>query len=33
MAQARQPIYQTSIGRYRPDAAQLRPLMSALGLE
>lgn len=30
MAQVRQPIYRTSVGRWRPDAALLRPLMEGL---
>jgi tetratricopeptide (TPR) repeat protein len=28
--QVRQPVYQTSVGRWRPPAAQLRPLLDAL---
>ncbi len=31
LVQVRQPIYRTSVGRWRPDAAQLRPLMEAIG--
>ena len=30
MVQVRQPIYRSSIGRWRPDAALLRPLLDAL---
>jgi hypothetical protein len=30
MVQVRQPIYHTSVGRWRPDAALLRPLMEGL---
>jgi tetratricopeptide (TPR) repeat protein len=29
--QVRQPIYRDSVGRWRPDAALLRPLLAALG--
>jgi hypothetical protein len=31
MSQVRQPVYRSSVGRARPDAAQLRPLLDALG--
>jgi tetratricopeptide (TPR) repeat protein len=31
VAQVRQPIYGSSIGRWRPDTALLRPLLEALG--
>jgi hypothetical protein len=31
MLQVRQPIYRSSVGRWRPDEAQLRPLLNALG--
>ena len=31
--QVRQPIYRTSIGRWRPYTAMLRPLFEALGPE
>jgi Flp pilus assembly protein TadD len=31
-AQVRQPIYRSSVGRWRPDAALLRPLLEALGV-
>ena len=31
MTQVRQPIYRSSVGRWRPDAALLRPLLEALG--
>ncbi len=30
MTQVRQPIYRSSVGRWRPDAALLRPLLEAL---
>jgi tetratricopeptide (TPR) repeat protein len=30
MAQVRQPIYRSSVGRWRPDAALLQPLLEAL---
>ena len=30
--QVRQPIYSSSVGRWRPDAALLRPLLEGLGL-
>jgi hypothetical protein len=30
MVQVRQPIYDSSVGRWRPDAALLRPLMEGL---
>jgi hypothetical protein len=30
MAQVRQPIYRTSVGRWRPDAALLQPLLAEL---
>ncbi len=33
VTQVRQPIYRSSIGRWRPDAALLRPLLDALGVE
>lgn len=33
VAQVRQPIYRSSIGRWRPDAALLRPLLEALGVD
>ena len=31
VTQVRQPIYRSSIGRWRPDAALLQPLLAALG--
>ncbi len=31
-AQVRQPLYRTSVGRWRPYADQLKPLFEALGL-
>lgn len=31
-AQVRQPLYASSVGRWRPPAAQLRPLLQGLGL-
>jgi len=33
MVQVRQPIYRSSVGRWRPDAALLRPLLAALAGE
>ena len=33
VVQVRQPIYRSSVGRWRPDAATLRPLLVGLGLE
>ncbi|HEY4172723.1 MAG TPA: sulfotransferase, partial [Rhodopila sp.] len=33
VTQVRQPIYRGSVGRWRPDAALLRPLLEALGLD
>jgi tetratricopeptide (TPR) repeat protein len=33
MNQVRQPIFKSSIGRWRPDPALLRPLLDALGTE
>lgn len=30
MVQVRQPIYRSSVGRWRPDAALLQPLLEAL---
>lgn len=33
MVQVRQPIYRSSVGRWRPDAATLRPLLEGLGPE
>jgi hypothetical protein len=33
IVQVRQPIYRSSVGRWRPDAATLRPLLEGLGLE
>jgi tetratricopeptide (TPR) repeat protein len=33
MTQVRQPIYRNSIGRWRPDADILRPLLEALGAD
>jgi hypothetical protein len=33
VTQVRQPIYRSSIGRWRPDAALLRPLLDALAVE
>ncbi len=33
MVQVRQPIYRSSVGRWRPDAALLRPLLEALGVD
>jgi tetratricopeptide (TPR) repeat protein len=33
VAQVRQPLYRSSIGRWRPDPAQLRPLLEALGAD
>jgi hypothetical protein len=30
MVQVRQPIYRSSVGRWRPDPALLRPLLQAL---
>ena len=30
VAQVRQPVYQTSVGRWRPDPMQLQPLLDAL---
>jgi hypothetical protein len=30
-AQVRQPIYRSSVGRWRPDTARLGPLLAALG--
>ena len=30
MTQVRQPIYRSSVGRWRPDEALLRPLLEAL---
>ena len=32
LVQVRQPIYRTSVGRWRPDADTLRPLLEGLGL-
>ncbi|MBV8653746.1 MAG: hypothetical protein JO255_19955, partial [Alphaproteobacteria bacterium] len=32
MTQVRQPIYQTSVGRWRPFASYLGPLLEALGV-
>ncbi len=31
--QVRQPIYNSSVGRWRPDAATLRPLLEGLGMD
>jgi hypothetical protein len=31
VTQVRQPLYSSSVGRWRPDAALLRPLLEALG--
>ena len=31
-AQVRRPLYRSSVGRWRPDAATLRPLLEGLGL-
>lgn len=33
VVQVRQPIYRSSIGRWRPDAETLRPLLEGLGME
>jgi tetratricopeptide (TPR) repeat protein len=33
VVQVRQPIYRSSVGRWRPDAATLRPLLAGLGLD
>jgi len=33
MTQVRQPIYRSSVGRWRPDAGLLRPLLEALGVD
>jgi tetratricopeptide (TPR) repeat protein len=33
MVQVRQPIYRSSVGRWRPDATLLRPLLEALAIE
>jgi hypothetical protein len=33
MAQVRQPIYRSSIGRWRPYREQLRPLLEELGVD
>lgn len=33
VAQVRQPIYRGSVGRWRPDAALLRPLLEGLGVD
>ncbi len=33
VVQVRQPIYRSSVGKWRPDAATLRPLLEGLGLE
>ena len=33
VVQVRQPIYRTSVGRWRPDPDTLRPLLEGLGLE
>ena len=33
VAQVRQPIYHSSVGRWRPDPEQLRPLLDGLGME
>ncbi len=32
VVQVRQPLYRSSIGRWRPDSATLRPLLEPLGL-
>jgi hypothetical protein len=32
MVQVRQPLYRTSVGRWRPDESVLRPLLDALGV-
>jgi hypothetical protein len=32
VAQVRQPIYSSSVGRWRPDAKILTPLLEGLGL-
>jgi hypothetical protein len=31
-AQVRQPLYTSSVGRWRPDAETLRPLLEGLGI-
>jgi len=33
VAQVRQPIYQSSVGRWRPYREQLRPLLEELGID